>query len=155
MTHARCVNPPQVRTEPGSLLWSLEQQQQQQDFRIVGHQLGSDWRCARRGGYFYFLVLSLFWKRGLCTLTLGFILLLTPGGVRVKDAREWERERERERGGRSRQPFPGHLNLWKQVYFRCISASQDVSAAFEVHIPVSVPHLRFFLSFFFFFRFAH
>lgn len=47
----------------------------------------------------------------------------------------------RERGAIS-PTFPGALNLWKQVYFRCISASQDVSAAFEVHIPVSVPHLR-------------
>lgn len=36
------------------------------------------------------------------------------------------------------KPFP---NLWKQVYFRCISASQDVSAAFEAHIRVSVPQL--------------
>lgn len=49
-------------------------------------------------------------------------------------------ERKQERGAIS-PTFPGALNLWKQVYFRCISASQDVSAAFEVHIPVSVPHL--------------
>ena len=44
--------------------------------------------------------------------------------------------------GASSPTFPWALNLWKQVYFRCISASQDVSAAFEVHIPVSVPRLR-------------
>lgn len=71
-------------------------------------------------------------------LTLGSDLLLTPGVVCVKYAQGCETERER---GRFRRPFL-RLNLWKQMYFSCISASQDVSAAFEVHIPVSLPPLR-------------
>ena len=68
---------------------------------------------------------------------LGFNLLLTAGVECVKDAHGNERERKTERGALS-PTFPGALNLWKQVYFCCISESQDVSAAFEVHIPVSI-----------------